>query len=304
MRELISIIVPFYNVEDYLEECLDSICNQSYKDLEILLIDNQSTDTSVDIACKYANMDRRIRVYRTINAGVSAARNMGLAKATGKYIGFVDSDDVVSNEYISKMYTLINEYNAQIAQCNFVRGIDSSILERQTKKQKGENINIECFNGLEMQFQLFNSKKEMGAVVLWNKLYDREVLQGIIFPEGKVHEDDAVIYKIYNNAEKIVVTDEKEYFYRTRKGSIVTGTETKKVFDKKENYKEKLNFYLDIKNQKLYDLTLKRYCYSLKNCICLKPGDAAYKDELKKCKRKVLESRYIGLKEKLGILFL
>lgn len=302
MNELVSIIIPIYNVEAYLEECLDSVCRQSYENLEILLINNRSTDASGDIAHRYALRDSRIQVYKTEAAGVSAARNMGIEKAAGKYISFVDSDDVISRDFIRRLYELICIHDADIAQCGFIRGAESQALERQTGKQ--DSIKTECFTGLEMQFQLFDSEKEMAAVVLWDKLYRRELFQGIVFPEGKVHEDDAVVYRIYNNAANVVVTNEKEYFYRVRRGSIVTGTENKKIFDKKDNYKEKLEFYAELPNQELYDLTLKRYCYKLKDCIHIKPENELYRTELKECKRKVLGSKYIGLKEKLGILLL
>ena len=165
MNDLISVIVPVYNVKNYLEKCLDSIINQTYKNLEIILINDGSTDESLDICYMYEKKDNRIKVYNQENHGLSYTRNRGIELARGKYIGFVDSDDVISPFMYEFLYKAINEYNSKISICDFVRFSD-----KPTFNETYESISLTKIDAIK---ELMIDKKIANHAV--DKLYLREL---------------------------------------------------------------------------------------------------------------------------------
>lgn len=217
-KTLISIIVPVFNVEEYLEDCLNSIINQSYNELEIILVDDGSTDKSGLICDEYANHDSRIKVIHKRNGGMSDARNIGIDCATGKFLTFIDSDDYISHDYCSYLYNLLIENNADLSICNFAYVDQSRKLIANGRKPHDRIIkgNEACVGSY------FNKDLYIGSAV-WGKLYRSELLNsGIRFPKGKYHEDVYFSYKIIALCNKIAIGGATHYLYRQRTGSIMS----------------------------------------------------------------------------------
>jgi glycosyltransferase involved in cell wall biosynthesis len=214
---LISIIVPVYNVEKYLKECLDSILAQKYKNFEVILIDDGSEDNSGLICDEYSQKDNRISVIHQVNQGVASARNVGLDRAYGEYICFVDSDDKISACYLEDFVSAMESSNADIAICNF----DSARVICNDE----ENDYYE-FSGKELRQFLFDdlSHKYVEVVVLWNKIYKAESLKKYRFENGKIHEDEFMINNLLYDINKAVYIPSKNYFY-TDNAKGITGSE-------------------------------------------------------------------------------
>lgn len=240
--ELISIVVPIYKVEKYINKCIDSIINQTYKNIEIILVDDGSEDVCSEICDEYASKDNRIRVIHKINGGLSSARNIGIDKASGMYIAFVDSDDYISERMIEILYENIKKYNADISICDF-----------EYVNEKGQKLDIKyenkickgCINGKEIINKSYLLKNGAYWVVAWNKLYKTELFKGIRYPEGKIHEDEFIIHKLIYNATKIICDDYKGYYYVQRPGSIMYNGITYKSFDKVEAYFDRGRYLIE-----------------------------------------------------------
>lgn len=230
-EDLISVIVPVYNVEEYLERCLDSIVNQTYSNLEIILVNDGSTDTSGEICDRYTQMDNRIIVIHQINKGSSGARNAGLNVARGKYICFVDSDDYI--EY--KLYEILYK-SIQLANC------DMAILEvRNSVLNEHEIINM---NIVYNQFETVNYIITMLNNAAWNKLISRDLIKDTRFYEGKTHGEDLdFLSRIFKNLNSAVVVHFDGYHYEKREGSITTSKLKDSSFDE-VFYKDRVVFLL------------------------------------------------------------
>ncbi len=215
-KPLVSLIIPVYNVEAYLRECLDSVINQSYSNLEIIIVNDGSTDGSLSICEEYAAKDERIRVITQKNGGLSRARNTGLDSAKGLYIGFIDSDDKIHRKFVEAFIDVIEKTGCSIAVCDYcveeckLNCIDDSYIEM---------VQSEAISGLldDRGYKCF----------AWNKIYLRELFVDMEFPEGKIFEDIKLMYDIFNKVSSIAYIKQSMYFYRTRKGSI-----TKRSFSK------------------------------------------------------------------------
>lgn len=212
MNDKISIIVPIYNVEKYLEECIKSLVNQTYDNLEIILVDDGSPDKCGEICDRWEKMDDRIQVYHKKNGGLSDARNWGLKFATGKYVAFVDSDDYVEKNTYESAIKSIKEENAQI----FIMG--RAYLygnEKEIKKIKHTRMVMNNEEALDRM----NSLKYYD-VAAWDKVCERVLFKNIEFPIGKLSEDWYTMYKILDRASKIVYDSNPLYVYRQRNCSI------------------------------------------------------------------------------------
>ena len=214
-NELISIIIPVYNIAPYLRRCLDSIISQTYKNLEILIINDGSTDGSLSIIEDYARSDSRIRIITQKNAGLSAARNSGLKAAKGSYVAFVDGDDSVFPSYVSELVTTIKSTKSDIAVCGYTpvfdKGPGTPIIP-QTETISGENATIRLL-----------TRQENIDIVAWNKLYRIELFKkhDILYPVGMPHEDSLTTYKLYTAATKVAYCSTPLYNYYQRSGSIM-----------------------------------------------------------------------------------
>lgn len=212
MDNLVSVIVPVYNVEAYLAECLQSILAQTYKNLEILLIDDGSTDLSPDICNNAAQTDIRIKVYHRKNQGVSAARNYGVSVASGEYIMFVDSDDCLEARCIQ---ILMNDILKEQADLAISATVDRT--QKPTYLIRPDNHYTLLTTKQAMEFLL----KNQSLCCPWGKIYKKEVLIGIPFPVNQRYEDLAVMHLMIHQASKIVYTEDILYFYRDREGSFI-----------------------------------------------------------------------------------
>lgn len=212
-RPLISVIIPVYNVEKYLEKCVNSVLEQSYKELEIWLINDGSTDKSGVLCDLLGEKDSRIRVIHKENGGLSEARNVALDKMTGKYVTFVDSDDYITKDYIEFLYNLINEKNACISLCGFkkIYSYDQELdmLEKRVEVlEKKEAI----------KEYLYQRKFTASA---YCKLYKADLFSEIRYPLGFYYEDMAIICNLLDLAKRIVICNEQKYYYVQRNNSIM-----------------------------------------------------------------------------------
>lgn len=214
---MISVIVPVYNVEPYLRKCLDSIVKQTYKDHEILIIDDGSTDGGGAICDEYAGMDNRIRTFHTENRGLSAARNLGLDEARGEWIGFVDSDDWIEPNFIETAMSCSKD--ADIVCCS--------------------HFEKTYYSGFDALIALIN--REINTFT-WNKIYRKKCFAGVRFPEGRIMEDIATTYKLLHLSERVVCSDLKGYHHIFRENSLAQTHNMKNLFDYWQSTEEMFDY--------------------------------------------------------------
>ena len=244
-EDLISIVIPVYKVEKYLEKCVESVINQTYKNLEILLVNDGSPDNCPKICDEYAQKDNRIKVIHKENGGLSDARNAGIDVATGKYITFIDSDDYISNDYVEYMYNLAQKHNAQIATCEF----EIVYLEDELKNDSEYIEDIEVLTPRDFFYNMLFAKRS--DVTACAKLYEIELFKEIRYPKGVVYEDTATTYKLIEKCNKIATGNKKCYFYFTRPNSIskISGFNSNEL-----DYIKNTNEMLDYLKNKYPDL--------------------------------------------------
>lgn len=210
----ISIIIPVYNCEKYIEKCIDSVICQSFKDLEIILVDDGSSDRSGEICDEYLKKDERINVIHKMNGGLSSARNAGINIAKGRYIGFVDGDDYIEKDMYELLYKNICEFDADISMCGVYDKYNGIVCENKNVMDRCVLDNITAFRiTLESKFM---------SVSAVNKIYKREIFNKFKYPEGKIYEDAFLTPIIIFNSKKIVYDPSPKYYYVHRKNSITT----------------------------------------------------------------------------------
>lgn len=275
MNKTISVIVPVYKVEKYLDKCIQSIVDQTYRDLEIILVDDGSPDTCPQLCDAWALKDNRIKVIHQPNGGISAARNSGMKIATGEFIYFVDSDDSIAKNLCEKAIEVFIQHQVDIVTFGCERITEDGKLLGGTEK---------------IQNQVLPSKKAIEELVIgnicdyaWNKVYRAYVFNGIWFPEKRCFEDAAVMYKVFLNANRIYTLNEKLYFYLQRSGSIVSSMNIKLLEDlyqaRKERYTALTAIYPDIAKKALYKAA--RGAIAVYDRSLWEPGDAAILTEAK-----------------------
>ncbi len=213
MKPVVSIIVPVYNVEDYLSKCLDSLINQSLREIEIIIVDDGSTDNSLLICRKYEELDQRIKVITKKNGGLSDARNVGLAYSEAEYVGFIDSDDYVDLDFFATLYEGVIKNNAKIG-----------VAQIKKTDEKGNTLFICGTKGKE----LLNSEEAMESMLtgkgisnsVCNKLFRRDLFGDNPFPVGKLYEDEYVTYRVVHKCDNVFYTDKVSYYYRTNQQGI------------------------------------------------------------------------------------
>ncbi len=227
---LITVAIPVYNSEKHLEECLKSIAEQTYPNLDILVVNDGSTDLSTEICETYKAKDSRIRVFHKKNGGVGASRNTLLSLLKGDYVTFVDNDDWLEKEHIENLYEQLIMHEAEIAAANFYtytedKGVFTFYGDYSNYFEKEYTVE-EWFE------EQYNSKNNMSQcfTVPWGKLYKRELLSGIAFPEDKAVEDDYTTYMIYLNAKKITYSHRQTYIHRKSGDSITQTVDLTHVF--------------------------------------------------------------------------
>lgn len=252
---LISVIVPIYNVEKYLKKCIDSIIEQTYSELEIILVNDGSTDQSLSVCESY--QDERIKIVNKVNGGLSSARNAGLEVARGAYIFFLDSDDWIEKNCIEYLLNTLIQTEVDIVQCGFIL----TTTEDMTVPKKEEKILI--YDNIQA-LKVFHDKVN---TITWNKLYKASIFKDIRFPHGKIHEDHFTTYKAIYAAQKIAVSSRVLIYYRQRPNSIMSTKYNVKRLHIVEAVQEKLKFMKKLGNQELYNITLKEYEYVIINAF-------------------------------------
>ena len=234
----VSIIVPVYQVENYIRQCIDSILVQTFTDFELILVDDGSKDKSGQICDEYAVLDQRVKVIHKENGGLSDARNCGMDQAVGNYFMFVDSDDYIAPTMLEYLYKALMNKEADIAVCNFLY-----FFEEDRKRDFSTNIQSEVLSGAEIFYSRKNERVYGIWTVAWNKLYKRETLGNVRFRFGKYHEDEFWANDIYQMDIKVVTIPECLYYYRQRDNSIMGRKNIKRDFDILEALQERIAVY-------------------------------------------------------------
>ena len=227
MDSLISIIVPIYNVEKYVDECIESIVNQVYSNIEIILVDDGSPDNCPMICDSWAKKDKRIKVIHKQNGGLSDARNAGLDHAIGQYIVFVDSDDYIDKEMLLVLYETMIKSNSDIVMCN-----KATVTTKEITFAENDG-GILSYSGDEILDNFLYHKNSFCSGI-WNKLFRRELFEGVRFPKGLTTEDYYVYSFVYSRATKFTHIKRVLYYYRVRKGSILHSELNEQSFHKIE----------------------------------------------------------------------
>lgn len=297
----ISLIVPIYNIEECVEECIESILNQTFKDFEVILVDDGSTDNSLNICRKYEKKDTRITVVNKKNGGLSDARNAGINKACGEYLCFIDGDDFIVNDTLENMYNLILKNNSQISICNMVRYYgdeDTDIFYKPSEK--------------EIVLEGNNRFKTLEQPSVCNKMFKSDLFNGVRFPYGKYYEDTFVYHELVMKANSIVLTGKDSYYYRCRRGSILDGGYSKKYFDFMEAIYIRATF-LDKNNIKQYANEAYLHIYSSlsnaynnldSNSDELKPLFDEAKNRYNKVFKRLIKDNSFSIKQKLRFILL
>ncbi len=251
---LLSIIIPVYNTKLYLNDCIERVLSQNYSKFECILIDDGSTDGSSSICDEYELKDSRITVKHLQHQGVSYARNIGLDMAKGKYIIFIDSDDVIELNMFTILMNQIIENDLDIVECGYNYIFEDGTVE----KHFSNNTNLFTGKDVLLNFGCENSEIHH---VLWNKVYKKDLFQNIRFPIGRVHEDAYVIYKLFYYAKNVRLITSCLYNYIKREGSITNTYNLNRLVSFMELSDEQIGFFLRNEEQPILNQILKLYYY-------------------------------------------
>lgn len=302
----VSIIVPVYNVENYIKRCLDSIIEQTYKNLEIIIINDESMDNSLSICEEYAQRDERIRIFSQKNGGLSDARNTGINKATGDYICFIDSDDWVEKDYIQSGIDIVLKNNVKLVVFGYFNSTD-----------KEDAITIKGW--IDKEEKVFSKKEAIKILVedenikshAWDKIYKKDLFDDIKFPKGRNFEDIFIMHKIFDKCENIAISKQPKYHYYIRENSIARNYKLKNIIDYFDAEFERKRFIaksypelLEIQNRKLMELLLSYYPKFDIDKSVSSNDKQKYKSTLKEYKRIIEnECKNISLTGKFKIMY-
>lgn len=302
MDILISVIVPIYKVEKYITKCIDSIVNQTYKNIEIILVDDGSPDNCGHICDEYAKKDSRIMVIHKQNGGLSSARNAGLDVAKGQYICFIDSDDYMDEKYIEIMAKNIEQVDIVACDFKYVYEVNGNYSDSCL------NVENEILEKEKVMLGLFDKKHYLILTVAWNKLYKKTIFDNLRYTEGIIHEDEDIAYKILDKCNKIKVIKDKLYYYLQRESSIMGSINVEKRLVMIDIYKRRTDFFVKKGySKKIIDLAYYTYIstclYYIKQLKCHEKKDKAeeLENQMKKIKDKNYKKMSVILKVKLFI---
>ena len=305
--EKISIIIPVYNVEKYLDRCVQSVLNQSYTNLEVILVDDGSSDGSSRLCDLWAEKDARVRIIHQENRGVSAARNAGLDAATGEYLGFIDSDDYIAPDMYEKLYRSLRENNAEISVCGFYF-VDENGTMLAEDRNLGLPIKDQVVTGLDILKAMQTAKRGVFFVFSWNKLYQKQLFSDVRFPAGKLSEDTYVLCRILEQCNRISCISDICYYYVQRSGSYMHNRNCLSYLHEAEARFEHMRFF---SKRGLFENAAHAYCDA-----GLKLQDAiARRKDMPECSAELNEAfqtfrnnfqyyKYCTTKEKMQILFI
>lgn len=288
MKPLVSIIVPVYNIERYIKKCLESLCRQSYSNIEIIIVDDGSTDSSGEICDGFAVGDARVKVFHKKNGGLSSARNYGILKAKGEYIALVDGDDFVKKDFIEAMVKKAKEKDADLVICGF-----NDIVPKE-----------ELLSGEDAAARLLTSQDNL-EIVAWNKLYKKELFKDIRYPEGKKYEDSLTTYKILAEAKNVVYMPKSLYCYVSRPGSIMDASKRlERLIARREAADEARDYFKNNKKlQQAAEIAVLTSKYAFMDAAIKKEVDWNYfvlnSEWIKKHKKQFEKNKFMTKKLKL-----
>lgn len=272
-KTLVTVVIPVYNMEKYVARCIQSVLDQIYGNLDIIIVNDGSTDSSKDIIEEYAKRDERIRVITTANKGLSAARNIGIIEGRGEYIAFVDADDYISREYVDILLKTCKDNGVSISQC-FYYNINEDCNEDVFVSEIGSEYKVTLYKEREMLLSLYNHMM-LPSTLTWTKLYKKDLFcvgkdtldvmdkEHLAFPEGRIYEDDYVVYRLFHKAGKMAVVDKKLYAYRKNPNGITNGRYTIKGLDLMASLEARIEYYKKAGDKGIINLTYRRYYYEL-----------------------------------------
>lgn len=266
-EDLVSIIIPVYNVKQYLDDCMSSVLNQTHTNIEVLLIDDGSTDGSGELCDVYAQTDSRVRVVHQMNKGQAAARNCGIASAKGKYITFVDSDDYIDRTMVDTLLEYFVESGFVMCQKTKVDADGNSISAVQYQKK------CDCIRK-NVYFRRLRNNPDY--IVVWGKLFARHLFQDIRFLEGIQYEDEEIMPQLVHLSKEICIVDKPLYFYRIRENSTMTKPFSKKSLDIITVCEKRIEYYRSWKMRSMFIWAVKDYYLQL---VKLSGKAKAAKDE-------------------------
>lgn len=290
-KPLISVVVPVYNVERYVRRCIESIEYQTYQMLEIIIVDDGSTDSSGHICDELAAMFANIKVFHTTNGGLSAARNEGMRHVTGDYVCFVDSDDYLGEKHIQTLFETLTQCNTPMAVTGFTE------VETSTSSEQFAKASDRCVVTLDASDAINESVKIGGrfASHAWGKLYSRSLFPQLKFPEGRLYEDQYVVYKIFFQAQIVAYEDTNDYYYTVKRKDSITENHVVDNTDFLTAVREELDF---VKRNvpKSVDSVYTRYLMALMDAFngsirCGRPNWALFR-KIKTNRSKALSRKY------------
>lgn len=272
-KTLVTVVIPVYNMEKYITKCVTSILNQKYRNIEVVAINDGSTDSSKEILDDFAQRDKRLRVITTENRGLSAARNKGIVESKGEYIVFIDADDYISDEYVDVLLDVCESKKVPISQC-FYKTISAECNEDIFEYEEVKESDIKVYNDREMILNLYNHMM-LPSTLTWTKMYKRDLFNigpdtldvfdenHIAFPEGRIYEDDYVSYRLFHKAGKVAVVNKVMYAYRKNPDGITNGPFSIKGMDLMLSLEERIRFYKKRGDRNIVNLTYRRYYYEI-----------------------------------------
>ncbi|ADY12106.1 glycosyltransferase family 2 protein [Sphaerochaeta globosa] len=302
MKDLISIIVPIYKVEKYLEKCISSIQTQLYSNIEIILVDDGSPDRCGQICDEYAKKDKRIIVVHQVNGGLSNARNSGIRVAKGVFLVFVDSDDWIENDYVLKLYFSAIETNADLTICG-IRYVDEDGLTLKTVLPGKEG----SFSNSDIIRSMYG-RNRTPYVTAWTKLYKKDLFDKVLFPDGKIHEDEYTFYQYIYYSKVISIVNEPLYNTTVREGSITTSKYSIRRLDCIEALFYRIEFYTrisDIEDQVRFIIKefYGAYAFGLSRIKPINESECNRVIEVKSMAKQILHlhSKEMGVKGRIAV---
>lgn len=280
MNFKISVIIPIYNSEKYLKKCVDSVLDQTYKNLEVILIDDGSTDSSGELCDYYAKVDNRVKVIHKKNERIGAARNTGIENATGELITFIDSDDYLDSKAYEKAIEIFKNTDADLVQWDLTFLEEEGCKDVIANRNYFENTKLILSNeeALKKMFEWHNMDKRFNNIwtathCIWTKMCKRELFRELRFPVGKEYEDEAILHHLFYNSKKCIFINDRFTTYRLRADSTVHTMKISGKLDKIDAYLDRFNLISLLNNKKLMRGASHDYFALLSNCFCILDRD-------------------------------
>ncbi len=296
---LVSVIIPVYNVEAFLERCVRSVLEQTYPELEVLLIDDGSTDGSGALCDALAQTDARILVLHKPNGGLSDARNCGIEAARGDWLTFLDSDDALDLAFVQTMVDAARQQDAELVICDYLR-MDEADVPLEEPYRHVEAFTADGFSAYEHDYGHGGVQNTIACA----KLYARELIGTTRFPVGKLHEDEYITYQWICRARRVCYVAQQLYRYRVRQGSIMTKRLTRRNLDAAAAYEERIRFFEENGRPLAKKKTVEQYCLALmywaENC----PGEAELIREVDRLQKAFRERfrKLLSLRLRFGLM--